>query len=97
MSAVKPVEETLSGSRFLASGAHWRNAVEAMIPRLFFVLALVSVLTTIGIIFTLLFETASFFKDVSLIRFLTEKEWTALFSGEQQKFGIQPLVAGTLL
>lgn len=96
MSAVKPVEETLSGSRFRKRRT-WRNAVEAMIPRLFFVLALVSVLTTIGIIFTLLFETASFFKDVSLIRFLTEKEWTALFSGEQQKFGIQPLVAGTLL
>jgi len=55
------------------------------------------VITTFAILLTLLFETASFFEEVSIIEFVTGTEWTALFSGDQQKFGVLPLVAGTLL
>ncbi|MFC4075753.1 phosphate ABC transporter permease subunit PstC [Salinithrix halophila] len=75
----------------------WRTAWEGMIPKLLLVCALVSVFTTFGIVFTLLLETSSFFQKVSLIDFITGTEWTALFSGTQQKFGVLPLISGTLL
>ena len=55
----------------------------------------VTVLTTFGIVFVLLTESVLFFKEVSLLRFLTEREWTPLFT--DKKFGIAPLVCGTLL
>lgn len=54
-----------------------------------------SVLTTIGIVFVLLGESVLFFREVSPVRFLTETEWTPLFS--VQRFGIWPLVCGTFL
>ena len=60
-----------------------------------FTCALISVLTTIGIVSVLIFETFEFFKVVSLWRFLTETEWTPLFGN--QKFGIMVLVTATFL
>jgi phosphate transport system permease protein len=53
------------------------------------------VLTTLGIIWVLLSQSYSFFSEVSISEFLTDKEWTPLFS--QKHFGIMPLVTGTLL
>jgi phosphate transport system permease protein len=75
----------------------WRDAWEAMIPKFLLFCALISVLTTIGIIFTLIYETSSFFKEVSIVEFLTAHNWTVLFDKSQQEFGIMPLVAGTML
>jgi len=57
--------------------------------------AVITILITIGIIWVLLSESISFFRVVSLVDFVTEKEWTPLFA--DKKFGIAPLVAGTLL
>lgn len=57
--------------------------------------ALISILTTAGILITLVREAFSFFLDVSIWDFLTGTEWRARFI--PQKFGILPLVAGTLL
>lgn len=57
--------------------------------------ALITILTTIGIILVLLTETFSFFETVSVIEFLTDTEWTPLFT--QKHFGILPLLTGTLL
>lgn len=57
--------------------------------------ALITVLTTIGIILVLSIETVSFFEEVSLIDFVTDTEWTPLFA--QKHFGIAPLLGGTLL
>jgi len=56
---------------------------------------MLSVCTTVGIIGVLLFETIGFFKEVSIIEFLTGKEWTPLFV--KKHFGVLPLVAGTAL
>ena len=58
--------------------------------------AYLSVLTTFGIVAVLLFETLDFFKEVSLLKFLTGTEWSASFQG-QAEYGILPLVCGTLL
>ena len=57
--------------------------------------ALFSIFITAGIIEVLLFETFEFFKEVSIIEFLTDTQWTPLFA--EKHFGILPLFAGTLL
>ena len=68
---------------------------EVLIERLLLCCSLLSVLTTLGIICVLLSETIGFFKEVSIIDFLTDKQWTPLFT--QKHFGILPLLAGTFL
>lgn len=68
---------------------------ELIIEKLLFVSALITVLTTIGIIAVLLVESLAFFTDVSIIDFLTDTEWTPLFA--EKRFGILPLLSGTLL
>ncbi len=69
--------------------------IEPLIERLLFVCALVSILTTAGIVLVLLAETLAFFREVSIIEFLTGVEWTPLFA--TKRFGVLPLVAGTML
>jgi phosphate transport system permease protein len=56
--------------------------------------ALISVLTTVGIVVVLLAEASQFFREVSVVEFLTGSEWSPKLEG---KFGILPLVCGTLL
>jgi phosphate transport system permease protein len=55
----------------------------------------VSVAITIAIVAVLLYESALFFSHVSIFEFLTGTVWTPLFA--DAKYGILPLVAGTLL
>ena len=57
--------------------------------------ATVSILTTIGILYVLISESAVFFAKVSVIDFLTDTQWTPLFADKH--FGILPLISGTLL
>src|SRR5215218_1094572 len=57
--------------------------------------AYVSVLTTFGIVFVLIFETIAFFREVSVVEFLTSTTWSAAFANPQ--FGIIVLISGTLL
>lgn len=75
--------------------ATFSNIFEKMIPKILFVISIISVLTTLGIIFTLLFETIEFFKDVSFISFFTGTTLQPL--GPNAEFGILPLVTGTLM
>jgi phosphate transport system permease protein len=53
------------------------------------------VATTVGIVVALFEPAIEFFREVSIVDFLTGKEWTPLF--EPASFGVLPLVAGTLL
>lgn len=57
--------------------------------------ALVSVLTTVGIVATLLSGAIGFFREVPVLEFLTGREWTPLFT--PKRFGVLPLVSGTLM
>src|SRR3546814_143862 len=68
---------------------------EKIIEGLLFLCSAITVLTTFGILFVLLSESIKFFSEVSIIDFLTDKEWTPLFADKQ--FGIMSLVSGTLL
>lgn len=54
-----------------------------------------TILVTLGIIWVLFSESVSFFKEVSIFDFLTDTEWTPLFT--QKHYGILPLLSGTLL
>lgn len=68
---------------------------EFLIERGLFSCSLLSVLTTLGIILVLSFETFEFFKEVSILKFLTDTQWTPLFINKH--FGILPLLCGTFL
>jgi len=73
-----------------------RSTGEAVIRGLLFVAAAVSVVTTVLIVFSLITETVKFFGDVGLSKFLFGTKWTPQLAGEQQSFGILPLLVGTL-
>ena len=68
---------------------------EALIEKLLLCCSLLSVLTTAGIIGVLLSESVGFFKHVSMIDFLTDTQWTPMFTNKH--FGILPLLCGTLV
>ncbi|MFD2446070.1 phosphate ABC transporter permease subunit PstC [Bacillus sp. CGMCC 1.16607] len=71
------------------------SSIEKMIPTILLITAIISVLTTFGIVFTLIFETFTFFTKVSIIEFITSKKWYP-FSESNGSYGILPLVSGTL-
>ena len=56
--------------------------------------ALVSVFTTVGIVYILVKESVVFFREVPLVKFLTDTQWTPLF--DDAHFGIIVLLSGTL-
>ena len=69
--------------------------MERGIHGVLFLCAAISILTTAGIIFTLLGETLAFFRDVPIVDFLTGTRWTPLFASKS--FGVLPLVNGTIV
>jgi phosphate transport system permease protein len=72
-----------------------RGLRERLIEAPLLLAALVSVLTTVGIIGVLIFETFEFFQEVPLWLFLTETQWTPLFTDKH--YGIIVLLSATLL
>lgn len=68
---------------------------EKAIESLLLLAALTSVAITIGIVGVLVYESVAFFRQVSLWDFLTDRQWTPLFS--EPHYGILPLVSGTLV
>ena len=76
-------------------GARSRTAKEAAIGGLLFGAGAVSILTTIGIIAVLVWESIAFFRRVSVFEFLTGTVWTPLCVPEH--FGVLPLVVGSVL
>jgi phosphate transport system permease protein len=96
MSAVELVKESpdpMSGSRLLHKP--FRNLKERIIEGLLFLAAFSAVATTTAIIVILLYESAGFFRKVPILEFLTDTQWTPLFSDKH--FGILPLLSGTLV
>jgi len=56
---------------------------------------LITLLTTIGIIWVLVSESIGFFSEVSIVDFIFDTQWTPLFT--QKHYGILPLLTGTFL
>jgi phosphate transport system permease protein len=68
---------------------------EKLVQAILFLAAAVSVLTTVGIVVSLLVPAGEFFGEVSPWDFLTGTTWAPLF--EPAHFGVLPLVVGTFL
>jgi len=76
-----------------ASGRAHRQ--ERAIGILLFLCSGVTILTTVGIVAVLLFESLGFFAEISPIAFLGGTRWAPLF--QPQSFGVLPLLAGSFL
>ena len=72
-----------------------KRTLEWIIERLLFLCAAFSVVTTVVLVTVLAVETGSFLGEVSIVEFLFGTQWTPLFANP--RFGVLPLVAGTLL
>ena len=72
-----------------------RTRTETAIQVVLFLCALISVLTTFAVVFALAEETVGFFREVSIVEFFTNPQWTPLFL--EKNYGVAPLVAGTML
>jgi len=86
---LKKAETWRLSSRLIA------HVKEKAIELLLLFAALTSVAITVGIVGILVYESTSFFLQVSLWEFLTDRQWTPLFS--EPHYGILPLVSGTLV
>ena len=80
-----------TSSKFVQKNKRSENFLEFF----FLICALISIFTTLGIIGVLIFESISFFQEVSVINFFTDTLWTPLFA--QKEFGIIVLISATLL
>lgn len=84
-----------SGNGLWKRESRARHFRERAVKTLLAACAYLSVLTTFGIVLVLIFETIGFFREVSIVEFLTATRWSAAFaSGE---FGVMVLVYATLL
>lgn len=69
--------------------------LEKTMPKVLFSIAMVSIATTAGILYTLLSESIEFFKDVSIVSFFTGTVLKPL--SQDPEFGVLPLLVGTVM
>lgn len=73
----------------------FKQRFEKIIPIILFLIASISILTTVGIVITLFTETVLFFKEVSIIEFYTGRILKPL--SKMPEFGVLPLLTGTFI
>jgi phosphate transport system permease protein len=71
------------------------NITEKLIPVVLFLFAIITVFTTVGIVFTLLSETIEFFKRVPIWDFFTGTVLKPM--SQNPEFGVLPLLNGTII
>lgn len=87
----------------IAQAFRARTAFERIVYGLLLACSLVAILTTIGIVFSVLFETLRFFVRVPPLDFLFGLQWSPQIAmrsdqvGSSGAFGLIPLLGGTLL
>jgi len=72
-----------------------RNSFESLVKVVLIACSAVAILTTIGIVFSVLFESIAFFREVSPFEFLFGTHWAP--TSTPASFGFIPLLVGTLL
>ena len=88
---------------FIRARFRARNQVEAFVRVLLMASSFVAVLTTVGIVLSVLFESIRFFKIVSPLEFLFGLSWSPQIAmradqaGSSGAFGAVPLFNGTIL
>ncbi|MHA6259244.1 phosphate ABC transporter permease subunit PstC [Sporosarcina sp. CAU 1771] len=73
---------------------NFRDSFERLIPLFLFSITVLSIFTTVGIIYTLLSETIEFFKRVPVVEFFTGTSLKPL--SQNPEFGVLPLITGTI-
>jgi phosphate transport system permease protein len=89
-----PVSAAASGAAPISLRSSRKHYGEKVIQVILGLCALISVLTTVGIVVSLLFPALEFFAEVSPVEFFTGTVWAPLF--EPSSFGVVPLLVGTL-
>jgi len=80
-----------------------RNHVENMLEWMLFICSFIAVLTTLGIVLSVLFEAIRFFQAIPVTEFLFGLQWSPQMAirsdqvGASGSFGFIPLLVGTLL
>lgn len=93
----------LTGWRMISPETRARNKVETVVRWAMIVCASIAILTTVGIVFSVLFESLRFFDSVPPSDFLFGTKWSPQTSiradqvGSSGSFGAIPLFVGTLL
>jgi phosphate transport system permease protein len=72
-----------------------RRISEGLIRSALFACAAASTLVTVGVVLVLTGETVAFFREVSIVEFLTSTRWEPMF--QDQHFGVLPLLVGSVL
>jgi len=92
LSAITAALRTVRGDKTSPRAAGYgEKAIEGVL----LLCAILSVVTTIGVLAVLLIEAVGFFSEVSFSQFFGDTKWTPLFANKH--FGIWPLITGTLL
>jgi phosphate transport system permease protein len=68
---------------------------DRIMPKILFLFAAISIVTTVGIVIVLFGESFKFFQRVPFIEFITGTRWRPLFADPE--YGVLPLVVGTLM
>ncbi|HPF47211.1 MAG: phosphate ABC transporter permease subunit PstC [Alphaproteobacteria bacterium] len=80
-----------------------RNHIETIIKMMLLAFSVIAIITTIGIVFSLLFESIRFFDQVSITEFVFGIKWSPQTAiridqvGSSGAFGAVPLFMGTML
>lgn len=97
-----PAAAAIAGTAAIAAlypriEAHFRarNLFERFVLAVLAACSAVAILTTIGIVFSVLFESLAFFREVPVFEFLFGTQWSPTAS--PPSFGLIPLFTGTLL
>ncbi len=89
--------------REIRAGKRARNAVEGTVTVFLIAASTIAIMTTVGIVLSVLFESIRFFEAVPITEFLFGLEWSPQMAiradqvGSSGAFGAVPLFAGTLL
>jgi phosphate transport system permease protein len=97
-----PILSALAGAAAIAAlypridpGFRARNVFEKFVLATLAACSALAILTTLGIVFSVLFESLRFFPEVPLLHFLFGTQWSP--TSDPPSFGFLPLLAGTLL
>ena len=91
------------GLRLVRHNNNARLSVERVFNAGLFIASSIAILTTFGIVFSVLFESINFFQKVPFFDFLFGTHWSPQIAlradqqGASGSFGVIPLIAGTLL
>ncbi len=93
----------LAGRSRIRPDLRARNTVESVIRVALIIASTIAVITTVGIVLSLIFESMAFFAHVSPVDFLFGTQWAPMMAiredqvGSSGHFGAVPLFTGTLL